>query len=154
MNEAIKAILDNFGNVGALLVAGGLIIFLLNKMRNGSKIDNVTGGLYEQLNAQLTILREEVKECRAEMAKVYEERNELKEQLVIVQARVDHLESCEKSVDVLKAKLDEKDSIIMERDLEIKRLMHELLQLKDRLHHLELRLSQDEMKFCQDCSRK
>jgi hypothetical protein len=49
----LRVILDYFGGVGALLVVGGVIMFLLNKMRNGSKLDNVHGGLYEQLKEQL-----------------------------------------------------------------------------------------------------
>jgi hypothetical protein len=37
--------------------------------------------------------------------------------------------------------------------VENKMLMREILQLKDRIHHLELRLSQDEAQFCKGCEK-
>ena len=47
-------------------------------------------------------------------------------------------------VETMKKKLDEKDEIISAQNAENKRLMHEILQLKDRIHELELRLTRDE----------
>lgn len=153
MIETFKMLIDNFGTLGALLVACGLIIFLLNKMRNGSKIDNVQGGLYGQLKEQLETAREEMKELKAEVKAVYEERNKLREDLVGINIRISNLEACEEALEALKSKLNEKDSQISEHIVENRNLMREILQLKDRIHHLELRLSQDEKNFCKDCQR-
>lgn len=153
MIETFKMLIDNFGTLGALLVACGLIIFLLNKMRNGSKIDNVQGGLYGQLKEQLETAREEMKELKAEVKAVYEERNKLREDLVGINIRISNLEACEEALEALKSKLNEKDNQISEHIVENRNLMREILQLKDRIHHLELRLSQDEKNFCKDCQR-
>ena len=154
MNELIPAIMDHFGNIGIVLlaIAGGL--FLLNKMRNGSKVDNAHGGFYEQLHDQIRELRDEIKGCRAEMESVYKERNVLKEQVVGLQHRVEKIEECEKMVTTMKERLAQKDMTIGDLIAENKRLMHEILQLKDRLHHLELRVTQDEAKFCHECEFK
>lgn len=156
MNELglFRLVMDNFGNVGALLLAGALLIFLINKMRNGSKVDNAHGDLYAQLSAQLQLANTEIARLNQRIGAVYDERNALKEDLVKLNQRVAALEECEHTVEVLKARLAQKDDQIRERDVENRTLMHEILQLKDRLHHLELRLSQDGAQFCKDCVKK
>ena len=45
-------------------------------------------------------------------------------------------------------------ALIAERDARIYVLTNEVLQMKDRVHHLELRLTQDEREFCRNCSVK
>lgn len=47
-------------------------------------------------------------------------------------------------IERMKVKLDEKDRIIAERDSEVRGLMKEIIDLKDRIHQLEMRVAQDE----------
>ena len=149
-----KMLLESFGSIGALLLAGGFIFHLLMKMRNSGKVDSVNAGLYEQLQQQLTEARSEIARLTERIGVVYDERNASREELVSLSHRVQQLEECEKTVDILKERLAQKDALIHERDVENKNLMHEILQLKDRIHHLELRLAQDEERFCQGCTKK
>ena len=149
----LRVILDYFGGVGALLVVGGVIMFLLNKMRNGSKLDNVHGGLYEQLREQLVAAQDEIHALKDEMKVVYESRNDLRVDVTRLLTRIESLEACEEAVIALKVKLNEKDQQITEHIIENRNLMREILQLKDRIHHLELRLAHDEEQFCKDCKK-
>jgi chromosome segregation ATPase len=153
MTESLQYIMTSFGNVGALLIACGVIIFLLNKLRNGSKIDNVTGSLYTQLADQLSHAQAEIRTLKSEMSIVFDQRNTCREDIVRLLTRIEGLEACESTVLLLKDKLDQKDHQISEHMIENKMLMKEILQLKDRIHHLELRLAQDEAKFCQGCEK-
>jgi predicted RNase H-like nuclease (RuvC/YqgF family) len=150
----MKVLLDYFGNVGALMIAGGLIVFLLNKMRNGSKLDNVHGGLYENLKEQLIFAQEEIHELKEEIKVIYNSRNDLKVEVTRLLTRIEGLEACEEAVVKLKQTLDQKDHQIAEHIIENRNLMREILQLKDRIHHLELRLANDEAQFCKDCTKK
>ena len=147
----LRVILDYFGGIGALLVVGGIIVFLLNKMRNGSKLDNVHGGLYEQLREQLVAAQLEIHSLKEEMKVVYENRNDLRVDVTRLMTRIESLEACEEALAVLKVTLKERDQQIAEYIIENRNLMREILQLKDRLHHLELRLAHDEEQFCKDC---
>ena len=149
----LRVILDYFGGVGALLVVGGVIMFLLNKMRNGSKLDNVHGGLYEQLKEQLIAAQSEIHSLKDEMKVIYDNRNDLRVDVTRLMTRIESLEACEEAVAVLKTKLNEKDQQITEHIIENRNLMREILQLKDRIHHLELRLAHDEEQFCKDCKK-
>ena len=149
----LRVILDYFGGVGALLVVGGVIAFLLNKMRNGSKLDNVHGGLYEQLKEQLIAAQTEIHALKEEMKAVYESRNDLRVDVTRLLTRIEGLEACEEAVVKLKQTLDQKDHQIAEHIIENRNLMREILQLKDRIHHLELRLAHDEAQFCKDCKK-
>jgi predicted nucleic acid-binding Zn-ribbon protein len=150
----LRIILDYFGGVGALLVVGGVIIFLLNKMRNGSKLDNVHGGLYEQLKEQLVMAQAEIHTLKSEMGVIYANRNTLSTDVVRLMTRIEVLEECEESVATLKARLDLKDASLENSIIENRNLMREMLQLKDRIHDLEMRLSNDEAKFCVGCDRR
>ena len=96
--------------------------------------------LYQQLS-------EIVQKQRVELDAIYIQRTNLQEQLFELRHKVETLESCEKTVDILKQKLDEKDKIIAERDARIAALLEELLKMKDRVHNLELRLKDDEIRF-------
>ena len=150
----LRIILDYFGGVGALLVVGGVIIFLLNKMRNGSKLDNVHGGLYEQLKEQLVMAQAEIHTLKSEMGVIYASRNTLSTDVVRLMTRIEVLEECEESVATLKNRLDSKDIQLESSIIENRNLMREILQLKDRIHDLEMRLSNDEAKFCVGCDRR
>lgn len=151
MNEMELAKAVASGNDGNLI--GGIVVILLVaiplfiKMLSWSRETNANGALYAQLSEQVGKLKEE-------LDKVYTEKHRQTEELFKLRARVEHLEQTESMVDALKKKLDEKDRIITERDARISALTTEVLQMKDRVHHLEMRLAKDEREFCRTCSQK
>lgn len=133
--------------VGAIVIVLLLLIPMLFKLWNWSKEVGAQGALYAQLS-------EQVKEQKKEIDKMYSERIALQNQVFELMRKVDQLENYEKSVDVLKKRLDEKDKAIAERDNRIASLMQELLQMKDRVHNLEMRLKADEAAWCEACQWK
>lgn len=149
--EVLAATTVATGNPGSIVAAAIVVLLLLFpllfKLWNWSKEVGTQGALYTQLS-------EQVKEQKKEIDKMYSERVSLQNQVFELRRKVDQLESYEKSVDVLKKKLDEKDRIIAERDARIAQLMQELLQMKDRVHNLEMRLRADEAAWCEVCQFK
>jgi uncharacterized protein (DUF3084 family) len=149
--EVVAATAVASGNPGSILGAAIIVILLLIplliKLWNWSKEVVAQGELYAQLS-------EQVRGQKKEIDKMYSERIGLQTQVFELRHKVEQLEACEKSVDVLKKKLDEKDKIIAERDNRIASLMQELLQMKDRVHNLEMRLKADEAAWCDICRQK
>ena len=139
---AITAISTTTGGglLAVILVILLSIVPLIIKFWNWSKEASAQGMLYQQLS-------EIVQKQRVELDAIYIQRTNLQEQLFELRHKVETLESCEKTVDILKQKLDEKDKIIAERDARIAALLEELLKMKDRVHNLELRLKDDEIRF-------
>lgn len=139
---AITAISTTSGGglLAVILILLLSIIPLVIKFWNWSKEASAQGMLYQQLS-------EIVQKQRVELDAIYIQRTNLQEQLFELRHKVETLESCEKTVDILKQKLDEKDKIIAERDARIATLLEELLKMKDRVHNLELRLKDDEIRF-------
>lgn len=133
-----------FTIVSILLV---VVIPFIVKFWNWSKETSAQGILYSQLS-------EMVQKQRQELDTMYVQRTVLQEQVFELRNKVEHLESCEGSIDILKKKLDQKDIIIAERDSRIAHLLEELLKMKDRVHNLELRLKQDESQWCNGCQYK
>ena len=133
--------------VGGVVVVILIAIPLIIKMLSWARETNANGTLYAQLSEQVSQLKEE-------LDKVYAAKHQQTEELFKLRARIEHLEQTESLVDALKKKLDEKDLIIAERDARISVLTNEVLQMKDRVHHLELRLAQDEREFCRSCTQK
>lgn len=145
MDPTIAAITAISTTTGGGLLAVILVILLsvaplIIKFWNWSKEASAQGMLYQQLS-------EIVQKQRTELDTIYIQRTNLQEQLFELRHKVENLESCEKTVDILKQKLDEKDRIIAERDARIANLLEELLRMKDRVHQLELRLAKDEVQF-------
>lgn len=138
---------DPSGIGGLLLIITVVIIPFIVKFWNWSKETSAQGILYQQLS-------EMVQKQRVELDTMYAQRNVLQEQMFELRHKIETLESCEKTVDILKVKLDQKDQIIAERDIRIANLLEELLKMKDRVHNLEMRLQQDEAKFCEGCQYK
>jgi hypothetical protein len=54
-------------------------------------------------------------------------------------------------VDAMKTRIDEKDRVIVQREDEIRVLTRNILDMKDRLHTLEMRLARDEQTICEHC---
>jgi len=129
------------GSILSILILLLLVIVpFIVKFWNWSKETSAQGMLYQQLS-------EIVQKQRVELDAIYIQRTNLQEQLFELRHKVETLEGCEKTVDVLKQKLDEKDKIIADRDARIATLLEELLKMKDRVHQLELRLAKDEAHF-------
>lgn len=139
---AIAAISTTTGGglLAVILILLLSIIPLVIKFWNWSKEASAQGMLYQQLS-------EMVQKQRTELDNLYNERKVLQEQWFELKHKVENLEGCERTVDVLKQKLDEKDKIIADRDSRIAGLLEELLKMKDRVHSLELRLARDEKQF-------
>lgn len=116
------------------------IIPVVIKFWNWSKETSAQGLLYQQLS-------EMVQKQRAELDSMYAQRLEQQNQIFELKSKVEKLEGCEGTVEILKQKLDQKDQIIAERDTRITKLLEELMQMKDRVHALELRLKSDEDKL-------
>lgn len=124
-----------------------VIIPFIVKFWNWSKETSAQGLLYSQLS-------EMVQKQRQELDTMYLQRNVLQEQVFELRSKVEHLESCEGTIDLLKKKLDMKDQIIAERDTRITNLLEDLMKMKDRVHHLEMRLNIDEERICEGCAFK
>lgn len=93
--------------------------------------------LFDQLRKQVIANQEAIEKLNSEKDRWFEKSHQLEKE-------VDRLKHFEQMVQVMKRKLDEKDEIIATQNAENKSLMHEILQLKDRIHELELRLTRDE----------
>lgn len=130
--------------IGSILFVLLLAVPLVVKILAWSRETAASGTLYAQL-------AEQVRDMKSELDKVYAEKHKQAEELIKVKARIEHLEKTESMVEALKRKLDEKDRIISERDARISALTEEVLRMKDRVHHLEIRLAQDEKDFCKAC---
>ena len=143
--ELAKSVADGgSGLIGGVIVLLILAIPLVVKMMSWARETSANGTLYQQL-------AEQVRQQREELDKVYRERNELFERVANLQVQVNGLENAKLIFDTLKAKLEQKDAIIAERDARIVALTQEVMVMKDRIHSLELRLSADEKEFCRKC---
>lgn len=93
--------------------------------------------LYEQLRTQVEANQHSIEKLNAEKDKWFEKAHQLEKE-------VEKLKHFEQMVEIMKKKLDEKDAIISTQNEENRRLMYEIIQLKDRIHELEIRLTCDE----------
>lgn len=138
----------SIGGLGSVLIILTMVVIpFIVKFWNWSKETSAQGVLYSQLS-------ELVQKQRGELDSLYSHRTIMQEQLFELRHKVEAMDGYEQAVEVLKKKLDQKDLIIAERDSRITHLLEELLQMKDRVHSLELRLKADEAKFCEGCSLK
>jgi len=145
---AVIASTTPLGGLGSILVIIILVIIpFIVKFWNWSKETSAQGMLYSQLS-------ELVQKQRVELDAMYIARNAQQEQIFELRHKVEQLEGYESTVMALKIKLDQKDQIIAERDIRIANLLEELLKMKDRVHNLEIRLQQDESRFCDGCQFK
>ena len=113
--------------------------------------DDASVTLYNQLQEQIRRLSDDVTLLVSEKNKWFEEATSLRIRAAEQERRIEALVESENINRRLRERLDEKDRVIASRDAENRQLMLEMLSLKDRLHSLELRLAQDEEKFCEKC---
>lgn len=145
---AVATAAGSGGGVGAvagvvLIILLAIIPFLMKFWDWLKQLDNQRE-LYTQLH-------ELVIQQRKEIDGLYSQRSELQNELFALKKKVDHLEECETTIQALKAKLDQKDSIIAERDARITSLIGELMQMKERVHKLEIKLKSNDLMFCDEC---
>ena len=100
--------------------------------------------LYQQLQQQ-------IESNTKAIDKLQSERNQWFERAVLLEREVDKLKSFEQMVDAMKTRIDDKDKIIVQREEEIRVLTRNILEMKDRLHILEMRLAHDEQRICEHC---
>ena len=143
----LKVFMDYFGNLGALVLAAAALFHVIMTLRSKGRTDEVQSALYEQLRTELIDARTEIGRMMDVIGVMRDEKIVLREQIVTLQNRVTYLEECEETIHLLKLKLQQKDDTIAEQQLENKVLQQEISNLKDRIHHLELRLTQDEARF-------
>ena len=131
-----------FTGIAFILVVITLLAFLMKPLVgliNDYKQTNVISAkadaesrLYEQLRLQIEANSKDISDLK-------EERDSFKE-------RAEHLEKeVAPLVSRLQITLEEKERIIKERDIEIRKLTHEILDLRERLSNLEMRLDKDEV---------
>ncbi len=136
-----------------LLVAGPVAywLFSTNKQRVAEgKVADASGGLYEHLSNQVSILTQR-------LDTVHEAYNKLIIENAEMRIRVSKLETCEEMVERLQVRLTEKDSQLMQRETQLNVLFGDLrmrdnkiIELQERLSVLEVRLARDEKNWKDD----
>ena len=137
----------SFGLVMILIAMAKPIMAVLRQYKT-NKVDNARDSAEETFYLRL---KEEIDLNSHDIRQLIDEKNKWHEEAIELRARVQQLEQCEIAMSKMTKKLDEKEQLIRDRDDENRRLMLEILQLKDRLHQLELRLAEDEKNFCAHC---
>jgi len=149
--EVITAIIAAISSGSPLVIITGfiLLVFLiaLPTLYKFWSTESTQLTLYSQLSERVQQQADELTKQRVEIDRVFNQRNELYEEVIKLKTKVAHLESVEVSneklrdtLDVLKKKLDEKDRLIAEKDAKNTVLIDEVMLLRDRVHVLELRL--------------
>jgi predicted RNase H-like nuclease (RuvC/YqgF family) len=113
---------------------------------DGAKADAEVS-LFDQLSAQ-------IKSNTAAINQLIIEKNEWFVKALSLEHEVERLKTFEVMVNSMKERLNEKDKVIESRDEEIRTLTRAILEMKDRIHALELRLVKDEQQFCHGCVLK
>ena len=149
--EVITAIITAVASGSPLVIITGfiLLVFLiaLPTLYKFWSTESTQLTLYSQLSERVQQQADELTKQRVEIDRVFNQRNELYEEVIKLKTKVAHLESVEISneklrdtLEVLKRKLDEKDKLIAEKDAKNTVLIDEVMLLRDRVHVLELRL--------------
>ena len=149
--EVITAIIAAISSGSPLVIITGfiLLVFLiaLPTLYKFWSTESTQLTLYSQLSERVQQQADELTKQRVEIDRVFNQRNELYEEVIKLKTKVAHLESVEISneklrdaLEALKRKLDEKDKLIAEKDAKNTVLIDEVMLLRDRVHVLELRL--------------
>lgn len=137
--------------IGAAPVMSYIRKFRSDTAENAKDKAEVT--LYEHLQEQLKQNSLDIKDFIAEKNRWFMEASELSARVKEQERRIAELVSVEDMNKQMRIRLEEKDTIISNRDSENRRLTNEIFALKERLHLLELRLTKDEVSFCAGCTR-
>jgi predicted RNase H-like nuclease (RuvC/YqgF family) len=100
-----------------------------------------------------TQLQQQIENNTKAIERLQGERDKWFEKATSLEREIERLRVFEMMVTSMKGRLDEKDLIIEARDTEIRQLTRGILDMKDRIHALELRLLQDEKRLCEHCER-
>lgn len=134
-----------------VLLAVAVPIITLVKSIKDSRTDaskaNAETALYEQLRAQID-------KNSADIERLSAEKEEWYRRALHLEKEVDRLKLFEESVNNMRKRLDEKDTIIARKDLMLEELNRTIADLKDKIHSLEIRLTQDEQRFCDNCHKR
>ena len=140
--------------VAAFLVGAAPVMLYLRKYHVdhlANSRDAATAEVYETL-------RQQIRDHGDQIHRLNEERAVLQAETLSLRARIGELEGKEQQSQRIKAQLDDsealivrlkdkldcKDEMLEKQAVENRRLITEILALKDRVHELELRLSRDE----------
>lgn len=110
--------------------------------------DDASAALYRNLQNQIEQNARDIRE-------IIIQRDTWQQEAVHLRTRVERLDYVEQSMKKMEAKLIEKETKLEQRDIENRSLVATILEMKDRIHSLELRLADDENRFCTnvDCER-
>lgn len=112
------------------------------------------GAKAEAESSLFTTLQGQIESNSKAIEKLQIERNVWFEKATLLDKEVARLTSFEANFNSMKERLNEKDRIIESRETEIRSLTRSVLDMKDRIHALEMRLVKDEQKFCDGCRYK
>ena len=132
--------------VGVLAIAKPLMSFYREYKKTG-----VEGTKAEAESALFHTLQQQIELNSVAIAKLEIDKTKWFEKATELEVEVQRLRLFEESVKSMKERLNEKDRIIEARDIEIRSLTHSVLEMKDRIHNLELRTVREEAQFCVDC---
>ena len=99
-------------------------------------------------------MAEDVKQLTSEKNKLFEEWVILKTKSEYQDKKISELYDADAMIHKLRESLNLKDELLAARDAENITLMAEMMDLKDRIYHLEMRLTEDEKAMCASCPRK
>lgn len=140
-------LLTVLGGVVLMIAIGGPIMGLYRDYKKNSAENAKSDAeslLFQQLQQQMTSNSEAI-------IKLQNERNEWFSKAIALEHEVQKLKAFEAMVNAMKDRLNEKDRVIEARDAEIRTLTRTILQMKDQLHALEIRLNKDEQEGCMAC---
>jgi hypothetical protein len=137
-------------SVVVLLVAVAKPIMSLVKDYKSTGVDSAKASaesaLFEQLRQQILTNSDAI-------GKLIAEKNVWFEKALILEHEVERLKVFEKMVNSMRDRLTEKDKKIDERDEELRELTRRMLEMKDSIHALEMRLANDEKSANIGCRR-
>jgi len=141
--------------VTLIVVSGSTIISYIKSAKGNDSVevakDDAEILLYSQLQEQLRRMDEDVQELTHQKNRLFEEWATLKVRSEYQEKKLNELSKSDAIICKLRETLVEKDKDIALRDKENKKLMRDILDMKDRIYHLEMRLAEDEKKFCNNC---
>lgn len=153
MLEAVKWI----GTMALIVLAGAAPVMAYIRKANADSAanakDEAATTLYEQLQEQIKRMSDDLRTLTGEKNRLFEEWVALKAKAEYQEKRINELAHADAVIRKLRDLLAEKEKEISTHEKENRKLMTEMLAMKDRIHTLEIRLSEDEKQFCSDCPR-